>query len=293
MISLTEAIEKAYLMSSDGSIKQDSYNLIANNLDEKDRHAFAMALVDRGVHVRTGSSNISKKFQFIAQALPKEEDQYIDTSNTEEEQGNDIPDASSDIFGDSSQIVNILEEAGIRLTSDGKVEFYKSTLPGLYTDKLPQGMDIPTAIKYYEQMLSSHDNEESRMSSMLDLLSRITSQTEAIENSLQELDGYNFNPNSKNKYISEIATGINSIREYMLSGNFSYAKKELNKIKELSDYYLNERRQTYDLDLNVIDALDRMADMMEYNPEQYQESIKGLGAIAKRKSYKYLFVGKF
>ena len=283
MISLSDAIERASLMSTDGSVNQESYKLLISELDEFDHHAFAMALVDRGLQVRTGNISIASKFKAVAQALTDDTewwDPSTDINNNKIEEP--VPEASDDIFGEVSQNIEILEQAGIKLDPEGKVQFYKSSLPGLFTDRLPQAMDIPRAITYYEQLLNSHDTEENKISGMLDLLSRITSQTQDIQNSLIEIENYKFNPNSKNENIKNIAVGLSNIVGYITGGNWNAAQKELESLKQLSDGYLDQRRERYDTDLNVIDALDRMMDMFEHNPEQFQQAVSGMGAIAKK-----------
>lgn len=55
MISLSDAVERARTMAGDdGLLYQESYDLLVSKLDETDRYAFTMALLDNGILTRTG-----------------------------------------------------------------------------------------------------------------------------------------------------------------------------------------------------------------------------------------------
>lgn len=55
MISLSDAVERARTMAGDdGLLNQESYDVLVEKLDETDRYAFTMALLDNGILTRTG-----------------------------------------------------------------------------------------------------------------------------------------------------------------------------------------------------------------------------------------------
>ena len=100
-ITLSDAIGRAELISEEeGHLKQESYNMLIRSLSKEDVYPFTMAIVERDIGVRTGSSNgadteimkeiisenrniedvdendydISSKFSIIAQRFVQKED---------------------------------------------------------------------------------------------------------------------------------------------------------------------------------------------------------------------------
>ena len=77
-LSLQEAIERAELMATqNGELKQDSYNLLLHQLDDVDAYPFTIALVERGLSVRTGSKE-QDKFREIVYGTENERGVELD-----------------------------------------------------------------------------------------------------------------------------------------------------------------------------------------------------------------------
>ncbi len=68
-IELSDAIGRAELMSDDGLLSQQAYELILQKINDDDRHSFTLALVDRGIIVKT--SEKKEKEAFDAKKLAK------------------------------------------------------------------------------------------------------------------------------------------------------------------------------------------------------------------------------
>lgn len=67
MINLQDAIERAKLASdNDGLLSSYTYEQIVQELEEADRHAFTMALVDLGINTRRGSKS---NFEHISKVI--------------------------------------------------------------------------------------------------------------------------------------------------------------------------------------------------------------------------------
>ena len=304
-IQLTDAIERAELMSDDGLLPQQSYDLLVQKLDDEDRHPFTMALVDRGIIVK--NSRIAKsRFleQFfnagkVAQTFVQREDSPLwvpDTWDNEEEwqevTDDDIEDVSDLNFdvGESqygvdtedaevSNIKSVLESNGISLNSDGTVNFYKSSIPGVYKDRLPQAMDLDKAIQYFDQVLDMTDSQQAKMDDFIDLLSRLTSEVYDIEYSLEELENYKFSPQSRDEFTSGISKNLDSLRSTISEGNWSAAQDVLEKMKGTVDQWLGDKDSYYDQNLSLVDALDQLAELRDTDSAKYQSIVEGLGGV--------------
>lgn len=301
-ITLDDAIGRAQLMSTNGILRQESYNLLHDKLDEKDRHAFTMSLVDRGIQVRTSSRNdkedVTEEFVKVSQSYVKRGPLWVPDSydtKSDDEGYQELGDEDIDVQWDTSdyedledigRLREVLESAGLRVDKDGKVEFYKQNIPGIYTTKLPQAMPLDKAISYYEQLMRMGDKEEERINGLLDILSRLTSETEEIEYTLDELAKYKFDVKSKSKSTKEIGNSLNSISQFIREGDWNKAQVELDKTKGILDEYLSGRSTSYESNLSVIDALDRLLDMYQFDKDKFDKYVGGVGALAANKKMK-------
>lgn len=304
-IQLTDAIERAELMSDDGLLAQQSYDLILQKLDPDDKHSFSMALIDRGIIVKLSSLRKVQKKLFdakkIAQQFVQREDSPLwvpetwdDDDEWEELSEEDLEevdeselnlDVGESSYGlepedkDVQRIRSVLEANGISINSDGTVNFYKSSIPGIYKDKLPQALPLENAIDYFDQILDSTDREQSKMDTFIDLLSRLTSETYDLEFSLEELDNYQFSPQSRNEFTSGIAQNLEEMKGAISEGNWDGAQNVLETMKGSVDQWLGEKDQHYDKHLELVDVLDQLADMKDQNPENYSKVLEGVGGV--------------
>lgn len=303
-IELTDAIERAELMSDNGLLPQQSYDLLIQKLDDEDRHSFSMALVDRGIVVK-----LSKKVSVtppeevfnpekIAQQFVQREDSplWVPSTWDDDEEWYELGDEDleevSDLnlnVGESSymaeesqdvqKIRNVLESNGVSMNSDGTVNFYKSSIPGIYKDKLPQAMPLEKAIEYFDQVLDMTDSQQAKMDDFIDLLSRLTSETYDLEYSLEELENYKFSPQSRDEFTSGIAQNLEMLRESVSGGNWDAAQNVLEDMKASVDQWLSDKDQHYDTHLELVDALDTLADMKAQDPDSYNKILEGLGGV--------------
>jgi hypothetical protein len=120
MITLQEAIESAKVASNeDGIISQYLYNQIVSSLDDKDRYAFTMALVDLGINTRYASN---EKVIYMSEVLGKK-----------------IPNFRKDIIEDFVEVSNIYfnndrREAYMR--SDDNYEYFLEFNPFNVSNKV-------------------------------------------------------------------------------------------------------------------------------------------------------------
>ena len=311
MISLEDSFQRALLMCDDSlQLKESAYELLIDQLEFEDIYSFTIGLVERGVVVRhasqqTTDETITAKLVKAAQSykqspggvwMPDSDDEY----EVEDEDLEEVEDGEYESFLESSpftfpnnqqetqpytgtdidELKAVLENAGLRITPEGTVEMYSASIPGIYTDKLPQGpLPLDIAVKYFDQMLDAGDSEQGRLSGLLDLLTRLNTQTSEIEASIEELNNYNYSAASRSESSQAIANGLQEVRGLLAEGNWTAAQRVLAGLKQTIDQYSGERLDVYDENLAVIDALDKLADLQEADPEGYQYAIEGMGGM--------------
>jgi hypothetical protein len=309
MLTLDEAIERAKLMCDDSMLlNNQSYDLLVGKLEEEDIYPFTMALVERGIVVRTAKLDSHSSQKSIEEKLVKSAQSFTQQSPgglwlpdslddpLPEEDFEDLPeDGEYESFLPSTpftwptvdapnmeeeSIRSALEQAGVRVMPDGKVEMYRQNIPGIYTTKLPQGpLPLETAIKFYDQMLDSTDKEQTRLDTLLDLLTRLSGHTQGIEASLEELTNYKFSPMSRSKSTQAISQGLATVKDLGGRGEWAAAEKALDSLRDTLAEYEGERGEAYDSSLAIVDALDRLAELQNSDPEAYQRVIQGLGGM--------------
>ena len=311
MIGLEEALERAALMSDDSlHLSEQSYELLIDKLADENVYPFTMGLVERGILVRQSSvrtdASIEDKLVKAAQSYKQSPggvwvpDSWEDETELEEEDIEEVTDGEYESFLESTpftyphtqpetqpytdtdvaELRGILEDAGIRVTPDGKVEMYSAHIPGIYTDRLPQGpLPLEIAVKYFDQLLDASDTEQTRLDGLLDLLTRLSNSTAEVEASIEDLNNYNYSAASRSESSQAIANGLQEVRGLLAEGNWTAAQRVLGDLKGRIDEYSGERYSVYDENLAVLDALDRLTDLQAADPEGYQQTIQGLGGM--------------
>ena len=296
MITLDDAIQRARLMAGeDGILNQQSYNLLVNDLNQKDRYPFTMALVEYGITTRTGSipkdSGLSfeNKLQKWSQA-----EENIQLEEDEDILGGEI---SEPIEEDEEiqQFREVLENAGIVITKDGMVNFYQSSIPGIYKDKLPQAMPLQTAVKFWEQRSNIADKEKAKVDDLQDILAKLRSQVQErsttgrspnlneIDSSMIELDGHRFITTSKSPTTQAIGEGIDEVYDGVMSRNWNKAERTIKELQGLLEEYGDEQLQKFDDTYMVYHVIDKLIEYQSSDPERYQAIIGFLGGIAAKK----------
>jgi hypothetical protein len=309
MLDLQEAVERAELMAGeDHLLNQNSYDLLVGNIADEDVYPFTMALAERGVHVRTSArekTSFVDKLLKSAQQFTRQSPGGIWLPSTMDEpppddvielSDEDLEELDYDPFGNNlgayddyiNSIRDSLEAAGIRVLPDGKVELYRSNIPGIYKDRLPQGpLPLDIAVKYYDQILDSTEKEQQGLDSLLDLLTQLASQTYEMEISLEDLAEYKFSPQSTSDTTRAISTGLEDVKSLIGAGDWTGAQNKLDSLRETIDTYNGERNSFYDNNLSIVDALDQLKDLKTSDPEAFKSIIMGLGGMpmAARKAY--------
>lgn len=322
-IELQDALERAQLMADDdGLLSQQAYELLVNKLEDEDLHAFSMALLDFGVSVKSASREDSLSFREavsfnrsadiqqerletidylssmvrVAQSFVQSPgglwvpDDYVDDEGyypLEDEDLEEVGGPSQNGQYDTSsikQIRKVLENAGLAIGNDGKVYFYQSSIPGIYTQKLPQNMTLEQTVDYFEQVLDMTDKQQSKVDGLLDSLSSLTSQVYEMENTLEGLKDLKFNVNSKNPQIRDIGLGLEAVQQYVAQGDWNGVQASLDELKSIVDQYYGKQYDEYDRLLEIVDALDKIEQMKETDSEAFYDVTQGLGAVAARKA---------
>lgn len=309
MISLTDAIERAKLMAPDGQLPQASYNLLVDSLDEADRYAFTMALVDRGICTRTGKVDTTRAaFLKAAQGVmapkplapraprfsPDEFESYFPNmswSDADDEELDlafepDVPEAPQeavdaplapeealdtpeDVSGDIGAIRSVLEKAGISVTPEGKVNFYQTNVPGVYTQKLPQSLDLDLVVKFYNQILNSLDNEQAKAESAVVLLQNLE------PGSVEKLRNLHYSDKTRLDDVRALALGLKDV----ISSLENKRVPRVDGLIEQFDKYLEKLTVKYDATLEVVDAISKLSDFRAMEPQKYDMIIQGLGGV--------------
>lgn len=309
-ISLDDAVERAKLMSdTSGLLAQESYNLLLNALDEEDRYAFTMSLVDHGIISKQGSTDrvrellgkpktdititteltsetyLNNKFANIARKLTGQYE--ID------DEGNPITSyggtTESPPFQeapvnqvDQSAVDNLrstLENFGISIDSQGKVSFYKSSVPGIYTDRLPQSMPLDSALAYYRQVSSIAQKEADKSARILDNLAKLSAQENDISAILEDLKSVKFSQQSKSEFIVGISKNLENLVTTLSSDANAKMVEYIEQLENNFEQYKFDqeaKRDQYDI---VADVLDELVDAKENHPELYKAVITGLGGL--------------
>ena len=292
MITLTDAIERAKLSADEGGIlSQTFYNMLMNQIDEKDVHPLTMALVENGIMVRT-SSLTREAIEARRRALYWDVDEGAPPYKEDEAAVAEM--FPEEIPEDMSEIREVLENAGIAVSPDGTVSFYKTNIPGIYTDKLPQALPLSTAISLWEQKLEIADGEKVRVKNIQDSLARLKAQVDErvktnktpkiseIGASLTELEEYGFDPRSRSEITQSISGVIENIFETVMSNNWMGAVTAIDEAQGVLDEYVGSQDSTYESDLYVWDALDKLVQLQESDPAAFEKSVGGLGGLAAR-----------
>lgn len=175
-----------------------------------------------------------------------------------------------------------LEFLGISLSPDGQVSFYQSNLPGVYTEQIPlRPMPLEKAFKYYEQSLGGVDREQTRVNQLQDLLARLTRATGEVEFALDDLDSFKYSADSRSPEIQEIAYGIEEVKDSIASGDWNIAGQSIDNLKGILEGYSGGQYGKYEQSLATLEALDKLMDIQEFEPEKFQQISEGLGAIPR------------
>ncbi len=294
MITLQDAIERARLAADEGGIlSQSFYNQLISQVDEVDVHPLTVALVENGLMVRTGSLTV-KALNARRKALYWDVDEGV--GDYEKEDGISEEEVSQgNSSEDMSEIRDVLETAGISVSSDGMVSFYGSNIPGLYTEKLPQALPLATAVQLWEQKLEIADSEKDRVGGIQDALSRLKSQVvekvetkgkspnvSEIEASLGELEGYGFDPRSKSEMSQAISGTIENIFDTIMSSNWRGSAPAIDEAQDVLEEYISNQNADYEQGLYVWDALDKLIALQSSDPGAFESAIGNLGGLAAR-----------
>jgi len=317
MITLQDAIGRAELMmEEEGILRQDSYNMLVKSLDEEDVYPFTVALAERGIGVRTGKvksaeeSNISSKLSKAAQRFVQKEDGGLFVPEEYAESEEEYPDFEAeeeiiplgdedieeawtleeyDELEDIERLKEVLESVGVALDKDGKVIFYKSNIPGLYTEQGRMSpMDLETAFSFFDRSMSSVDKEQDRVNQLLDYISRLDSTVADMEFTLDEIEKFKYSPQSRSQEIQEIARGLEQIQSAVYDGDWNAVQSSADLLKNNLAQYSEDQRIKYEESLQIVEVLDKLMDLKESDPDKFNKVTESLGgAIAAGRKAQY------
>lgn len=187
-------------------------------------------------------------------------------------------------------IRDVLEEEGISVDSEGNVSFYQANIPGIYTEQIPMTpMPLDLAYKRYYQSFSTAQKEQERVKGVLDAVSRMTPEMGDLLNTRDLLAEVKFSPKSKNKLVQSIAVGLNDLNQILVDPDWYKIQPMLDSLKSNLEIYVQQYMSQEENSYKVLDALDRLKDLQENDPERFSEAVGGYGALAafRRMSQKY------
>jgi len=309
-ITLDDAVERAKLMAgNDGLLSQYSYQQLYSSLGETDRYAFNMALIDNGIIAKTGKAAVARVRKVIGKFDPMigmlgDTEEITDESYVSERVNKaglrllqaqfDVDESGQVFYGAGEQeapqveqvnqqevdnLRSALENSGIHVSADGQVSFYKSSIPGVYTDRLPQSMPLETAVGYYNQISATATNEEAKSSKLLDYLSQLSSVADNVSGILNELKSYKFSPKSQSELVRSIAEGISSLSGFYESDKQTDLQAKLNKLKEQVEQYRFDQGAKADNYKVSAESLAKLQVAKVSDPSLYNAVVKGLGGL--------------
>lgn len=327
MITMQDALERAKLSADEsGYISQYMYNQLIDQLEESEHHAFTLALVDLGIQTKFASRAKKRTARSILERLKRAQTyqqseggiwmpQSYDEPDEPEEPAEQLPqgaveeavpdNADENIidYYDVDYLLEILTNAGIGVDSEGNVKFYKSNVPGIFTDQIPMTpMPMEKALKLLQGRAKAVGNEQTRVHDLQDLLAGLTGEFNDVELSFDDLltdlsdiqdrlNKYNYQERSPDPAISEIATSLSGLRDYLLGlepeleSIYSDLDLQSGGIKDLQgqlDNYFQTQYDVTDEKTEVVDAMEALMDIRSYDPEEFAEYTQGMGGVAAR-----------
>lgn len=291
-IHFEDAIERARLMSDEaGLMPQESYNMLVRELDEKDRYPFSMALMERGISVRTGSlrdkEDTLPSLEGISSKMAQDATSELDLEDYEE--------GTLKEFQGSPELDDmreVLEREGISISPEGKVSFYSTGTPGMFKDRIPQILPLKTVVALWEQKIGILDREISRMSGMLDEISVVKSMLEErlrnkkspliseIRQSLSELSKYQFSDKSKSETTQGLLKAIEAVKSDIMTRKYVASVGHINEAQEFMSNYLEGLSEDASRKTEVHDVLSKINSMMVDDPDSFKYVTEGIGGIS-------------
>ena len=203
---------------------------------------------------------------------------------------------------DISDAVEILEGAGLHVSSEGKVQLYAQNIPGLFMEDIPtRAMSLSQAINLFNNQAKSFSKEQAKVMELQDVLSAMGSDFNSLEQSVQDLIGrfeqasdnlqmFKYSPNSTSTVIQEIGKGIKDLKDYLssidieLDEDLVYGlRQKSDLVQELQsnlDNYFQSQYESYEYKVEVVDALQRLKSLRDESPEVFAQAVSGMGGIS-------------
>lgn len=179
------------------------------------------------------------------------------------------------------QIRDVLEREGIAIDADGNVSFYQANLPGIYTEQIPmKPMPLDLAYQKYYQSFTAAEKEQGKVKTLLDAVSRMTPEMNDLLETTDFLAAMKFSPKSKNKMVQTIATGLEGLNQILTDPDWHKIQPLLDELKGNLETYTQGYATQQDNSYEVLDALDRLKDLQQNDPEKFSEAVGGYGALA-------------
>ena len=325
-IPLNDAIERLKASLDDhGMFSQETFNRINEKLDDKDKSAFLMTIVDLGYHPRLANSvskhtqkkikaflketkeepknmSVAEKFLKAAQVYEQSDSGLYTPSQFVEEKREDIPQEVThesetvkqapvepiDDTMTAEPIVysDILDEAGLDVSTDGMVTFHTSNIPGLFISQVPtKPMTLEQTIQYVNQQVFAAQNAYYGSQDFLDNLVRTKSEVQDITDLVAFLETGKFSPRSKDPLVSSIGQNLQALIS-TLKNNTYEIEQALPLVDELVnafEQYNVSQDESSNKKIELLETLEDLAGFQQSDPELFLEAIgKGKRAVARK-----------
>jgi hypothetical protein len=212
----------------------------------------------------------------------------------------DMPEREFDIE-QIEQLQEVLEKNGISVDKDGNVKQFKSNMPGIYVKEIPlKPIPLDQAIERFTGEAEAVQKEQERVKGLQDILASLNRDFVGIgsasqdllkkfDDSMVNLEKFRYSEQSKDENVRSIAQGLGSVRKYLTEStepldDLQHGLKEYSDTIQglqgrLDNYYQSQYEKT-DAKFEVVDALGRLKEMMEKDPESFNKAVSGLGGIS-------------
>jgi ankyrin repeat protein len=230
------------------------------------------------------------------ETTPSDSGQFYDWNKSEEPQ-----EASLYDLYDLEKYKETLESAGIKVDRNGMVTFYQTNIPGVYSNQIPmKPIPMDKAVALLENNAKMVDNEQNRIKSLQDILSRLNSEFSGLDDSMQDvianfddvlalLEQFKYSEKSTNQDIAAIAEGLKTLRTFLSDSgpelsDLAYGiDQHADVIKDtqgkLDWYYQSQYEKSSDKN-SLVEAMDVLMDVQQNDPAAFENLVKDMGGIA-------------
>jgi len=213
----------------------------------------------------------------------------------------DVVDSSLYDLYDLERHKGVLEDAGIKIDRNGMVTFYQTNIPGVYKDQIPmKPVPMDKALALLESNSKMVEQEQGRVKSLQDVLSRLNGEFSGLDSSVQDvisnfddvlslLEQFKYSEKSMNQDISAIASGLTTIRNFLSESgpeleDFAYGLGQhtdvITDMQSKLDWYYQSQYEKGSGKQGVVEAMEVFMDVYQNDPETFSRLVTDMGGIA-------------